>query len=778
AAYVPIDMDNPESRISHIVGDSGCVTILGEGELERFVSSMEGYPDTPLGRVTGRDDTAYVIYTSGSTGRPKGVLVPHGGLSNLIRSQCSLYGIDATDRILQFSSLGFDASVEQIWIALCTGARLVLVDRGTLLDGELFGAYLTDQEITHLDITPSYLEGIGLGDHAPLRRVVCGGEECRAGLADRYSGKYDFYNAYGPTEATITTFMKHVRTEVGKGGRVPLGRPVANTYAYVLDGGLSLLPVGCIGELYISGAGVTKGYLNRPSLTGERFLPDPFREGCRLYRTGDLVRWLPDGDLEFIGRRDGQVKIRGYRVELGEIENMFHSYKDLLEQVIIDTHREHNNTFLVAYIVLTKTGNINEIKQRAFEDLPGYMVPSYYMPIETIPLTTNGKIDKSSLPSPRLEIGENLILPKTNIERALAEIWCDILSIGKEFIGINSNFFDLGGHSLNATKLVHSINEKFDVKIPLVDIFLAINLKELAKKIPLYKNDKTANIKELVRLKEVKKPKNNIFFIHDGSGDVHGYIKLIAQLKNYNCLGLCSKSIHHSYPMNMNVVDMASNYIDKIKKVQASGPYIIIGWSFGGILGYEIVKQLEKSGDEIKSLIMIDTDFTVNDEIKRREFNLESEKEFLRTNLQNNIANDNTFETMEELWNETVKVVSSSKMSFEEVQHRIPKYVYDLIPMEERDDPKMIIRTMNTVRSLERTLSGYTLNGKINTKISYFSALDSDCRYQDFSNFTNEMEVIQVQGDHFSMMKSPHVHELATIIMKHLAHSISNPLLD
>ncbi|MCK8524446.1 amino acid adenylation domain-containing protein, partial [Aquimarina sp. D1M17] len=291
---------------------------------------------------------AYVIYTSGSTGQPKGVMIQHESVSNLTYHEQDFLEIDSSDRILQFSPYYFDVSVEQIWLTLSTGGSLILLDKQTLIDQEQFVNYLQDQEVTLLNVTPSFLQSLSLPILPDLKRIVVSGEECKPELAVKYIDDYAFYNEYGPTESTVISISYPVTVDSLKKSRLPIGRPISNTQAYVLDDHLKLLPQGVIGELYLGGKGLSSGYLNRADLTADRFIDNPYGPG-RLYKTGDLVRWLADGTIEYLGRNDHQVKIRGYRIELGEIGSQLERLPEI-DQALVLASGSGVNTQLVAYL--------------------------------------------------------------------------------------------------------------------------------------------------------------------------------------------------------------------------------------------------------------------------------------------------------------------------------------------------------------------------------------------------------------------------------------------
>ncbi|MBT1695435.1 amino acid adenylation domain-containing protein [Fulvivirgaceae bacterium PWU4] len=479
--YLPLDTAAPEKRILAMLNDSSASLLLADHDhaptYEKHVATARifncghcGYAGSDLGLSIPNTDVAYIIYTSGSTGKPKGVMVQHRSVANLIHSQKALFGINEKDRILQFSTISFDASVEQIWLALTSGASLVLIDHETMTDNVRFNEYLATKGVTHLHATPSFLERISLTKHPQLKRVIAGGEECKPSLARKFYVDYEFYNEYGPTETTVTSLVKRVDSREFEKDRIAIGTPINNTFVYILGRHAELLPLGATGELYVGGAGVAKGYLGDEALTGEKFITNPFMPGEKMYRTGDLARWRSDGDLEYCGRADAQVKLRGFRIEPGEIETRILEHT-LVREAAVVIRESGDDRFLVAYYVAE--GTVDEAMLNDFlrDRLPPYMLPARYLRLEQMPATPSGKLDKKALPDPAVAGEGEYVLPSGETEEALQQIWSEVLNIGQDMIGMNKSFFALGGHSLKAMTLVNRIRERFGVEVPLKEVF-------------------------------------------------------------------------------------------------------------------------------------------------------------------------------------------------------------------------------------------------------------------------------------------------------------------
>ncbi|UCH95170.1 MAG: amino acid adenylation domain-containing protein [Candidatus Aminicenantes bacterium] len=430
------------------------------------------------GNLQPATSLAYVIYTSGSTGKPKGVLVEHASVINLAYSQKSRFAINEDDRVLQFSTICFDASVEQIFIAFFSGAVLVIIDKNTILDTRQFDAFVSAHCITHIHAVPSFLNNMKLSNASisTLKRVISGGDVCPAALARKWSKHSDFYNEYGPTETTVTSIEMLFKTVDERLTGLPIGKPINNTTVYLLDRWFNPVPLGMVGELHIGGAGVARGYLNQPELTAEKFIKGTRGLAPLLYRSGDLARWLQDGNLEFLGRIDRQVKIRGFRIELGEIETRLLEHPQIKEVVVVTRDDERGDRYLAAYTVPGSSGligpdKVDELRSYLLQKLPDYMIPSYFIPLERIPLTPSGKVDWKALPGPEITLTKAYIAPNSETERVLVGLWSEILGMEREKISVNDNFFELGGHSLKATGLMTRIHKVFKTEVPLSKLF-------------------------------------------------------------------------------------------------------------------------------------------------------------------------------------------------------------------------------------------------------------------------------------------------------------------
>jgi amino acid adenylation domain-containing protein len=488
-AYVPLDPAYPAERIAFMLEDTRAPVVLTQSKIAAKLArhratvicldsdspSIAAHSTVNPVSTTTPDNLAYVIYTSGSTSTPNGVMIQHRGLCNLAVAQIRSFGVEPDSRVLQFASISFDASVSEIVMALCRGTTLYLPPPGVALVGEALLQTIAYHGITHVTLAPAVLGNLPeVADLAPIRTLIAAGEALTEEVAKRWRAGRHLINAYGPTEATVCTTVHHCR--VGDSGSPPIGRPIANTRVYILDGHGEPAPIGVPGEIYIGGVGVARGYLNQPELTAERFLPDPFAvgAGARMYRTGDLGRWLPDGNIEYLGRNDFQVKIRGFRIELSEVENTLRQHPGVHEAVVTAREDTPGDKRLVAYVVLAgeSAGTSGELRDYLKQKLPDYMVPAAWVVLSALPLTPNGKVDRKALPAPdtaRPAHSLGFVAPRSETEKKLAGWWAEVL--GLDSISIHDNFFELGGHSLTATKLISRIRTGLRIDVPLRGLF-------------------------------------------------------------------------------------------------------------------------------------------------------------------------------------------------------------------------------------------------------------------------------------------------------------------
>jgi amino acid adenylation domain-containing protein len=620
--YVPLDPSFPQDRLAYMVSDSGMTVLVTHRGLDEKLPTRPSSivhldtdwseiarqtRDSPLPRVNP-NDLAYVLYTSGSTGRPKGVEIPHSALVNFLHSMQREPGFTAHDTLLAVTTLSFDIAGLELYLPLVSGGKLVIASRDDARDPVRLMERMRDSRCTVMQATPATWRALidaGWTGSKQLR-VLCGGESLLPQLAkDLLTRCSEVWNVYGPTETTIWSSV-HKVTPVN--GPVPIGHPIANTQFFVLDANGSLLPPGVIGELYIGGAGLARGYLHQPELTRERFIPSPFEPGARLYRTGDLGRWRPaDGTLEFLGRADNQVKIRGFRVELEEIEAILDQHPAIRQGVVAAREDHLGLKQLVAYLQPQNDSmpSVGDLRSYLKEKLPEYMIPSAFVTVETFPMTANGKINRKALPAPgdqRLEARQQYVAPREPLEKTLAAIWSKIL---EKTVGVSDDFFELGGHSLAALKLLAEVKKQTGRTLPLATFFQASTVEAFAD--ILRKEDRNPSWLSLVPIQPAGS-RPPLFLIHGAEGNVLLYRQVSRYLRaDQPVYGLQSHIGDGHGLENRTVEGMASQYVQEIRAVQPHGPFFLGGYCLGGVIALEIARQLRAAGEQVGLVIMLDT---------------------------------------------------------------------------------------------------------------------------------------------------------------------------
>jgi amino acid adenylation domain-containing protein len=494
-AYVPIDPDYPQERIDYLKKDSGCELVIDDAWIASFAADASYSDENPAPSAQAQH-LAYVIYTSGSTGMPKGVMIEHRNIVNYTHWFVERYGIRPGESTLLVSSITFDGVLTSVYGALLTGSAIHVLPKELPQSPLALATYIHDQQITFIKITPPPLK-LMVADEASftifkqakhLRLILCGGEAMNRGdiaQIQQQAPHVTVVNHYGPTETTVGCLAAPVESTEGD---IPVGCPIYNTQAYILDALQQPVPLGVLGEICVGGAGVARGYLNNPELTAAKYVPNPFRPGERMYRTGDVGRWLPDGKVLFLGRRDQQVKIRGYRIELGEVEAALQKHPAISAAVVMARADQGGENELAAYLVSADVLNTTDIRNYLKTQLPDYMVPTHYVQMDVLPLNTSGKVDRKALPDPSglgLATGVEYIAPRNETEEKLQAIWGEVLGRDATSISVKDNFFDLGGHSLKATRLIARIYKALDVKLSLQEVFIKPVLENQAQLISM-----------------------------------------------------------------------------------------------------------------------------------------------------------------------------------------------------------------------------------------------------------------------------------------------------
>jgi amino acid adenylation domain-containing protein len=635
-AYVPLDPGYPKERLAFMVNDSGAPVLLTHQGLRDQLQvenpncqilcldadwgTISRSPTrNPISGVSP-ENLAYVLYTSGSTGRPKGVEIEHRALTNFLCSMAQEPGLSETDVLLAVTTLAFDIAGLELFLPLITGARIELASRETAQDGAALARTLSSSGATTMQATPAtwrlLFESGWKGDRS--LRVLCGGEAMDRDLAARLiSTCGSVWNMYGPTETTIWSSVARIESD-----ELTIGRPIANTQMYVLDGNREPMPIGIVGELWIGGEGIARGYLGRPELTAEKFVQNPFGKG-RLYKTGDLARYRSDGAIELLGRIDSQVKIRGFRIELGEIETVLRQHPSVQESIVIAREDIPGDKRLVAYLVvrdhtpgdkrLTRhavnrngAANPSELREFLRAKLPDYMVPGTFVTLEALPLTPNRKVDRKALPRPEFEAvadESKFVAPSTPTEIVLARIWCEVL--GLKHVGIHDNFFESGGHSLLAVRIFSEIEKEFGDRPPLATLFQAPTIEKLAAFLDDRSWKRSLSPLVAIRPSGLRPP---FFAVHGGYGEVIFYSELAACLgKDQPFYALRAEGRKLCLTRDTSIEGIASYYLQEIRQVQAHGPYFLGGYCIGGVIAFEMAQQLRAAGEEVALLVLFDS---------------------------------------------------------------------------------------------------------------------------------------------------------------------------
>jgi amino acid adenylation domain-containing protein len=582
-------------------GAGGAIDIEDEAQ---WAQQPESNPRRADAGLTPRH-LAYVIYTSGSTGMPKGVVIEHRNTFNFINWASKAFDADELRHAVWATSLNFDLAVYECFVPLVTGGCTEVVTHALELNQSHIAASL-------INTVPSAIDALLKRNDIPpnVKTINLAGEPLARSLVEalfKRTAVQRVCNLYGPSETT--TYSTWVAMPRESGFVATIGHPISNTQVYILDTHGSPVPIGVAGELYIGGAGVGRGYLNRPELTAERFIADPFAKqpGARMYRTGDLGRWQADGNIEVRGRNDFQVKIRGFRIELGELEARLAEHEDVREAAVIAREDSPGDKRLVAYYTGGELG-AEQLRQHLTGKLPEYMVPAAYVKLEALPLTPNGKLDRAALPAPEGDAyaTRGYEAPQGEVEQKLAEIWADLLKL--ERVGRNDNFFELGGHSLLAVQLLARLRQALNAEVPLSMLFAYPTIQALAKECV---DSSHAHPLGVISLRPTGRH-TPIFLIHEVSGEVLPWGGQLTHYldKNIPVYGLTAESPASLTLRTMQ--GMATRLVQAIRTIQPKGPYRIAGWSFGGMLAYEIAVQLISNGDEVRFLGLLDTWNKVN----------------------------------------------------------------------------------------------------------------------------------------------------------------------
>ncbi|HCY85515.1 MAG TPA: non-ribosomal peptide synthetase [Desulfobacteraceae bacterium] len=641
-AYVPLDPGYPGERIAYMVSDAGTPVVLTQAALaDQFPETcaeliclddgweaIAGEPADNVSCDVTPGNLIYVIYTSGTTGRPKGVLIEHRSVRARVADYLERYNLTADDITIHYRPYSFDGTIEEYLLPLLHGGRYVMAPPGISMTDNVAAFLMNAAQrygLTRLHLPPALLdvfltelERTGNQQIGTVTTIFTGGDRLSRDILYKFHAMFGegkaFFNCYGPTENTNDSLVWRCSVEETQ-GRVVIGKPIANSQAYVLDAHMQLVPVGVPGELYVSGIGLARGYLNRPDLTDDAFLPHPFdrSKDARIYRTGDLCRCLPDGNIEFLGRVDHQVKIRGFRIELSEIESVLVGHDRVAEAIVIAREDRPGNKQLAAYVTPAEGGEVpgpEELKAYLKQILPDYMIPPFIIVLDALPATSNGKFDRNALPAPDFSgMSATYTRPATQNEILLAEVWAETLGLDR--VGIHDNFFSLGGNSITSIRMMAKAEEK-GLSLTVKQIFEHQTIAELALAAASPAKDASGRsatnltqFPELIRLNKVTEGAP-VFWIHGGLGGVGAYLSLAKRISR-PFYGIQARGWMSDRSPLSGIPEKASYYLKIIRAVQPEGPYHLGGYSHGGTVAYEMTRQLQEQGESVASIVMLDS---------------------------------------------------------------------------------------------------------------------------------------------------------------------------
>ncbi|MFI6644611.1 amino acid adenylation domain-containing protein [Streptomyces sp. NPDC050504] len=612
-AYVPVDPDHPRARIDYILEHADPLLVLDERTLAD--ADWESCPDTAPEVTVRPENIQYVIYTSGSTGRPKGVAVPRGAVANYLATNQRRFPLSADDRVLFSTTVAFDMANTELYQPFVSGAAMVVADKATVTDPAAALELMRRHGVTAVQATPAFFQMLLAHDPEAAKdlRIIIGAEAVPVRLAETLARQAaEVFNMYGPTETV--TWCTEARVTVGEGA--PIGRPMGNFQVYVLDSRLRPVPRGVPGELYIAGAGTARGYQGRPGLSAERFVACPFGPaGVRMYRTGDLVRWDRRGQLEYIERTDFQVKVRGFRIELGEIEHALTGHPGVLQAAAVVRENQEGDKRIVGYVVpepgaARAAGGVRELLDElpAFlrRDLPDYMVPASLVALTEVPLTPNGKLDRTALPAEEApaETGRD---PLNAHEARMCGFFAELL--GLERVGVDEDFFALGGHSLLATRLGARIRDEYGIDVPLRTIIKFPTAGELAALLlvatPAEASDSLSVVLPLNADPGTGNPP--LWFFHGGGGLGWTYFSFAAYVQDWPAYALQARGSDGVDELADSVEEMVEDYVTEMLKIQPDGPFHLIGWSYGGTVVQAVAEALDRRGHEVAFVAILDS---------------------------------------------------------------------------------------------------------------------------------------------------------------------------
>ncbi|WP_414568346.1 amino acid adenylation domain-containing protein [Nostoc sp. CCY 9925] len=791
-AYIPLDPSYPVERLNFMLSDSQASILISHQEIleKQSLSSpkivcldihqdeiAQQSPENLI-NISKPEHLAYIIYTSGSTGMPKGVLGTHRGTVNGLHWLWKTYPFTPKEVCCQKTAISFVDSVWEIFAPLLQGIPTVIISNATLLDTQLFIEALAHHKVSRIILVPSLLRLLLDNYHyltqklSQLKIWITSGEALSVKLAKNFQELMPFaklINLYGSSEVSANATYYDTSLLEDKVNTIPIGRPIQNTQVYVLNHNLQPTPIGVFGELYIGGDGLAKGYLHRPELTQEKFIDNPFIPTTKLYKTGDLVRYLNDGNLEYLGRHDEQVKIRGFRVELGEIAAAILQHPDVQESIVVVVNDAEENQRLIAYIVAQKQEVATELLPYLQQKLPSYMLPSAFVVLDALPLTPNGKVDKRSLRTDEvipISTTKTFIAARNFTELSLVKLWENLLNTSP--IGVADNFFNLGGHSFLAVRLMAQIQDRFGHNLSLSTLFENPTIEKLAVIVSQPFRESSNSPVVAINSSDSKIP---FFCVHGAGGGINHYINLSRRLGEDYPFHALEHNPDAEEPEIISVEETANYYLQEIRKIQPNGPYLLGGHCYGGILAFEMAQQLQRQGERVDLLVVIDAILSET----RIESTKDDDAKFLlrmaeSIKTDSNIDFSVSFEELRDLSLNKQLDLINQKANFiftdTEIKDFIRYYKLFKAHVQAMRDyvPVIYPHSMTLFRAKEEIIHDF--------ESPEFHTNDPLLGWGKFSS--QPIKLIEVPGDHFSIFVEPHIQELAKTLRVCIDNAVSN----
>lgn len=774
AAFLPIDQIYPAERVSYMLRNSNAKLLLTGSDCKNipdedvkidrvnlFDPKNYVYSGKNAGYANNPESLAYIIYTSGSTGKPKGVMIKHRSLINFVYGLFDRVDYNRIKTVLSLTSFSFDVFFIETIPAFYKGLTLVMANDAERKDPVLLARLIKKYSVDMVVSTPSqmhyFIKNTDFRDSIrDVYEIVLAGEKVNKELLSslkRYTNAV-VLNGYGPTETTVIV----TSAELTKTDKITIGKPMNNAKIYILDKNLLPVPIGTVGEIYIGGYGLAVGYINNKELTDSVFVQSPFSQDEKLYKSGDLGRWLAEGEIDILGRADSQVKIRGFRIELEEIEKRILEISDI-NKVHVTVIGDDANKKLCAYYVSLNDVDIKQIKADLKKYLPMYMIPAFFIRVDKMPLSPNGKIDERLLPKPDASsmISEAFTKPETDLERELYSIWSDVLQ--ESNFGVDSEFIDVGGDSLSIIQIVSKISSKYQVEIPISIMNESLTIRKMAHYIEArMKGDRSLNKSEnLVRITEGGN--KNIFLVHAGNGEVACYFELGKLIdKSFSVWGI--QAVDEVLYANKSIYSLAERYVESIRKIQPEGPYYLAGWCIGGAVALEMAGILERDGHEIGFLGLMNTIAPKNWE-GNEFFSEQKEFEFLTGFLGGGCSGELS---TEQLWQLFFDKIRSGNIDIVSFINNLPEDIRIILPPQCSALPDELAKYLKRIVFMHKIRSEYYPQFKIKSRVNFYSAL-LDWNIPDYKKNVSEwnryclnpVSNIVVESDHYSLLSQPSV---------------------